>query len=169
MGRLGTAWHWVIEAVAWGSRATIVVVMALITIEVILRKFFNFSIVGTVEIVAALMVVIVFLAWSYTESQHGHVKVEFLVQRLGRKTQSVLEAIIILVMLGIFSIMIWQTTVYALDAQRVGLLYETARIAIFPFRLVVPVGILFLCLQLLIRLVSSIAGILSTPTQLGEN
>ena len=169
MRRLRTVWHWVIEAVAWGSRVAIILTMLLITVEVLLRKFFAFSIVGTVEIVSALMVVIVFLAWSYTESQQGHVRVEFLVQRLGRKTQSVLEAIITLVMLGVFSIMIWQATLYALDAQRVGLLYETARVAVFPFRLIVPIGVFFLCLQLVIRLGSSIARLVSTPTQLGEN
>ena len=168
MRRLERAWHWVIEAIAWGSRLAIGIMMALITVEVVGRKLFALPIRGTVEIVAALMVVIVFLAWSYTQSHDGHVRVEFLVQRLGHKTRSMLEAIIILVMLGIFSIMIWQTLVYALDAQSVGLRYDTARIAIFPFRLVVSIGIFFLWLQLLIRLVSSIAGLLPARTQLSE-
>lgn len=169
MSRLETAWHWVIEVVAWGSRVSIVAMMALITIEVILRKFFAFSIVGTVEIVAALMVITVFLAWSYTESHNAHVKVEFLVQRLGRKTQSILAAITTLVLLGIFSIMIWQTMVYTLDAWHVGLRYDTARLPIFPVRLAVPVGCFFLCLQLLRRLVSNVAGLLPARTQPSDN
>lgn len=169
MRRLETAWHWVIEVIAWGSRASIVAMMALIAVEVVLRKFFAFSIVGTVEIVAALMVITVFLAWSYTESHSGHVKVEFLVQRLGRKTQSVLTAIITLVLLGIFSIMIWQTMVYALDAWGVGLRYDTARLPIFPVRLAVPVGLFFFSLQLVQRLVSNVAGLLPARTQLSDN
>ncbi len=169
MRRLETAWHWVIEVIAWGSRASIVAMMALIAVEVVLRKFFTFSIVGTVEIVAALMVITVFLAWSYTESHSGHVRVEFLVQRLGRRTQSVLSSIIILVLLGIFSIMIWQTMVYALDAWVVGLRYDTARLPVFPVRLAVPVGLSFFCLQLVQRLASNVAGLLPTRTQLSDN
>ena len=164
MPRLGTAWRWTIEVVAWISRIVTVVMMLLITFEVIARKFFGFSLVGTVETVSALMVVIVFLGWSYAESKGAHVAVTFLTERLGSNTRSVLEAITILVMLGIFSIMIWQTTLYALDAWRVGLLYETAKVPIFPFRAVVPIGIFFLCLQLVIKLVSSIARLLPTRT-----
>ena len=169
MRRLETAWHWVIEVIAWGSRVSITLMMALIAVEVVLRRFFAFSIVGTVEIVAALMVITVFLAWSYTESHSGHVKVEFLVQRLGRKTQSVLTAIITLVLLGIFSIMIWQTMVYALDAWGVGLRYDTARLPIFPVRLAVPVGLFFFSLQLVQRLVSNVVGLLPARTQLSDN
>ena len=169
MRRLDTAWHWVIEVIAWGSRVSITLMMALIAVEVVLRRFFAFSIVGTVEIVAALMVITVFLAWSYTESQSGHVKVEFLVQRLGRKTQSVLTVIITLVLLGIFSIMIWQTMVYALDAWGVGLRYDTARLPVFPVRLAVPVGLFFFSLQLVQRLASNVAGLLPARTQLSDN
>lgn len=169
MRRLETAWHWIIEVIAWGSRVSLVAMMALIAVEVVLRKFFAFSIVGTVETVAALMVITVFLAWSYTESHNGHVRVEFLVQRLGRKTQSVLTVITTLVMLGIFSIMIWQTMVYALDAWGVGLRYETARLPIFPVRLAVPVGLFFFSLQLGQRLVSNVVGLLPDRTQSGDN
>ena len=169
MSRLETIWNRLFEVIAWGSRASIMVMVTLITVEVLLRKFLSFSIVGTVEMVAAMMVVTVFLAWSYTESQNGHVRVEFLVQRLGRKTQSVLSAITALVLLGIFSIVIWQSMVYALDALEVCLSYDTARLPIFPIRLAVPVGVFFFCLQLLKKFISSIAGLLPIKNQVTDN
>ncbi|MFC1906578.1 TRAP transporter small permease subunit [Chloroflexota bacterium] len=169
MRRLEATWHWIIEAITWGSRASIGLMVVLITVEVILRKFFTFSIVGTVEIVAALMVITVFLSWAYTDSYNGHVRVEFLVQRLGRKTQSALSAIITLVLLSIFSIIIWQTMVYAMDAFEVGLRYDTARLPVFPVRLAIPVGIFFFCLQLIKKLISSIAGLLPTQNQVTDN
>ncbi len=169
MRKLETTWHWIIEIITWGSRASIGLMMALITVEVILRKFFTFSIVGTVEIVAALMVITVFLSWAYTDSYNGHVRVEFLVQRMGRKTQFVLSSITTLVLLGIFSIIIWQTMVYAMDAWKVGLRYDTAHLPIFPVRLAVPVGVFFFCLQLLKKFISSIAGLFPIKNQVTDN
>ena len=148
---------------------SILTILALVLTEVIGRKFFNFSIVGTIEIVSALVVVAVFLALPYTESRNEHVKVEFVVQHLGRKTQLALEASIVLVTLVLFSVMIWQSMVYALDAWGVGLRYETARLPIFPIRLMIPVGVFFFSLQLLPRLVSSIAGLLPTRSQLSDS
>ena len=83
-----------------------------------------------------------------------------MVMRLGHNTQLVLEAIISLVMLGLFAIVIWQTTVYALDAWHTKMAFETAKMPVFPFRLIIPVGLFFFYLQLLVKLVSIVTRLL---------
>lgn len=169
MHRLSTFWQWVIEVSAWGSRVAIFAMMVLIATDVIGRRFFAFSIMGVDEIVIALMVASVFLAWAYTESKNEHVKVDIIVAHLGGKTRSVLEVINLFVVLGIFSIIIWQTTVYALDAWHIGQTYYTSHLPVFPVRLIVPVGCFFFFLQVLQRLVSSIAELSPHRTQQSDN
>ena len=165
--RLRAVWYGVIEIITWGSRISMIAIMALVTGDVILRKFLNASIIGAHEIVAASLVVIVFLALAYTESRQDHVKVTFVTQRLGHKTQLVMEAIMTLVMIAFFTMMIWQTALYALDALKVGLTYEAIGLPIFPFRLVIPIGTLFFVLQLLPRLVSILSRLSGALGQQG--
>lgn len=166
--RLARVWYGgAIEVITWGSRISLIAIMVLVTSDVIMRKFFRASVIGAHEIVAASLVVIVFLALAYTESRGDHVRVKFVTERFGYKTQLVMEAIMTLVMIAFFSIMIWQTTLYAVDALKVGLTYETIGWPIFPFRLVVPIGTLFFVLQLLPRLISSLSRLSGARGQQG--
>lgn len=153
-------YRWAVEVIAWGGRVAISLMVALVTLEVIVRKFFRFSLVGTVEMVSALMVVVVYLALSYTESKRAHVQVDLLVSRLGHRTQLVLDIVISFLVLGIYSTIIWQSWQYALDAWHVGLLYQTAKIPVFPFRAVVPIGIFFFCVLVGLRLAATISKLL---------
>lgn len=153
---------------AWASGATTLAIMGLVTFEVIARKFFKFSLVGTVEIVAALLVVVAYFALSYTESQKGHVHVEFLVSRFGHRTQLVLETVNTFLVLGIFSLIVWQSWGFALDAWRVKLAYQTAPVPVFPFRAIVSVGTFFFCVLVLSRLVSNVARLLHIGDTTGK-
>ena len=157
---LGRVWNTVVRVIAWCSAIAIIVMVSLTVIEVVGRKFFGFSVAGTVEIVSALLVVAGFSAWAYTQSQQGHVKVEFVVERLSATTRLVLEICITLVMLGVFAIMLWQTTIYAFDSLHPLKVFDSARIPEFPFRLLVPVGIFLISLQMLVQLVPKVYRLL---------
>jgi len=65
-----------------GSVAVILFVMAFVCAEVLMRYAFNSPIPGHLESSELLVPVIVFLAISYTQSTHGHVGMDLLVENL---------------------------------------------------------------------------------------
>ena len=60
----------------------IAVMMVLITVDVILRKFFNSPINGSYEIVQYLLMLVVFASFSYTQMKKGHVRVSMFVNKM---------------------------------------------------------------------------------------
>ena len=61
--------------VSYISFVGIVVMMCLITVDVILRKFFNTPITGSYEIVQYLLMIVVFASFAYTQVMKKHVRV----------------------------------------------------------------------------------------------
>ena len=66
--------------------------MMLLTIaDVFLRKIFNKSILGTVEVSEFMLVILIFFALAHTEVLNGHVKVDLVLSRFGERVQGLLE------------------------------------------------------------------------------
>jgi TRAP-type C4-dicarboxylate transport system permease small subunit len=77
------------------SLAAIIFVLAtvLVLIEICSRYFFRHPILGTVEITEYCLVWVTFLAAPWVQLRGGNVKVEFLVDRLSRRSRDLLCAI----------------------------------------------------------------------------
>lgn len=90
------------------SAITIFIMMLWIVADVVLRSFFHAPISGTIEITGEyLLVIIVYLAISYTYKEGGHVSVELLQEKFPPTLRKVVRlvtnllAIIVFILLGI--------------------------------------------------------------------
>lgn len=127
----------------------ILFVMIVVTfVDVVLRYFFRRPLPASIEIVQIMMVVLVFFAVAYTYQAGGHVSLDLLVGRLSSRVRATVSAVIRVLALFTFSVIIWQTVVYALHLQHVGSRMAVLKIPWFPWPFVVVLGCTLLCVLL---------------------
>ena len=132
--------------------------MLVVTADVFLRDVFNQPIKGSIEIAELFQVLVVFFGLAYCEAHRGHVRAEVLIAYLGRRAQLALDAFTTLIALGLFALMVWYSTLNAIETWHSQELFEMMRIPVWPYRFIVPVGAFVFCLELLLRLWSDITG-----------
>jgi len=121
--------------------------------DVIGRGIWARPIPGAVELSSYMLAVFILMGIAYTYQVKGHVRVSMLVSRLPEQAQSILDIITILLSLFIISILAWQGWVVGIEERTVS---DMLRIPQLPFRLLVSIAALFLCLELLIDLTVSV-------------
>jgi TRAP-type mannitol/chloroaromatic compound transport system permease small subunit len=80
--RTGAILAWLEKALTIGSTALILFTMCFVTLEIVLRHWFNSPIQGHLELSSLFVPVIVFAAVSYTQSQNAHVGMTLIVDNL---------------------------------------------------------------------------------------
>jgi TRAP-type C4-dicarboxylate transport system permease small subunit len=82
--------------ISYLSMAAILIVMAILVTDIILRNFFRSAILGAAEMVEMGMVLIVFCGFAYTQVEKGHVHVTRATDRLPNRARHVLEGMVAL-------------------------------------------------------------------------
>ncbi len=131
-----------------------VLLLMLVTVANIVARFFGYPIVGAYEFGVIMIVFILYLGLAYTQSQHAHVSVDMVVNRLPLKIRESLTIITLLISLIILILLFWQTSLegihsFAIKEYEPGLIH----FPIWPGKLIVPFGILFFIVQIIIELI----------------
>jgi len=146
-----------ISAVLNGVGAGVLVLMMFLTsADVFMRFVFNRPIMGAFGLTELMMVVTVFFALAYTESQKSHIGVDLLIDRLHRRAQAVTDSFTSLLSLGIISVIMWQGALFAHASFLSGEHSAVLEIPLFYFKALVPFGALVLNLEILISLIHSL-------------
>lgn len=127
--------------------------MLLTVANVILRDFFNKPIMGTPELSEFMMVLVVFLALAWCAITRKHVKVELVVNRFSPRIQAIFNGITLLLTLGIFVIITWQSFLESM------VVYDTTsllRIPHTPFYWIMTFGLGLFCLSILVLIIENI-------------
>ncbi|MBU2234613.1 MAG: TRAP transporter small permease [Proteobacteria bacterium] len=128
--------------------AAVILMMVLTCADVVLRLLRQ-PITGTYEIVGFLGTVIVSFSLAFTSLEKGHIAVELLVEKLPRRMQVGIEAVTSLIGAALFSLITWQSLVYAADIRQSGEVSVTLTMPIYPFIYGIAAGSGLLCLVLL--------------------
>jgi len=128
--------------------------MLLTVANVILRDFFDKPIRGTPELSEFMMVLVIFLALAWCAITRKHVRVELILTRLPSRIQTILNSITLLLTLGIFVVITWQSVLES------AVVYDTTsllRIPHTPFYWIMTSGLGLFCLSILVLLIENIA------------
>ena len=131
--------------------AFLFVLMAIITVDVILR-FLGFPMRGFFELSELVLALAVWGGLAYTTMQNGHVKIELIVSRFSSRVQDFIDLIGNILGLGLFVAIMWKGATSLLLSKKVGEVSMALGIPIYPFKLVIPLGALLVCLVLLLML-----------------
>ena len=121
--------------------------------DVIGRAVWARPIPGAVELSSYMLAVFILLGVAYTHQVKGHVRVTMLVSRLPKRAGLILDVVTTLLSLFMISILAWQGWVVGIEERTVS---DMLRVPQLPFRLLVSVAGLLLCLELLIDLADSL-------------
>jgi TRAP-type C4-dicarboxylate transport system permease small subunit len=123
----------------------------LATANVALR-IFRVPVSGTYEIVAFLGAIVTAGALGYTQKRRDHIVVDILSEKFPAPVKRGIEGVSHALMLGLFSIVAWQTFVFGERLRATGELSETLKIAYYPFVYLVSLGFAVLALTILLDL-----------------
>jgi TRAP-type mannitol/chloroaromatic compound transport system permease small subunit len=103
---------------------------------------------------------VVFLGLGYTQLYNGHVRVEFLVIRFHQKTQKILNTIMLLLALSIYTLLVWKGAEGFIESYESGeYRWGLIQIPLWPVKLMIPLGSSLLCLRFVDEIVSNVINI----------
>jgi len=160
--------QWLEKAGAAVCGVAIFIMVGLTTVDVVLRYFFNAPLIGAYEVMEFLLVGVTFLSFAYVQRVKGHVGMDILLQKLGRKGNLILEVVGCLLALGCLWAAVWQTASEAWDAFVTGdYIGEIVRLYYWPPKTAIALGLGLFCLTLISTLVQDIAAL--TSPENGQN
>jgi len=121
--------------------------------DVIGRYLFNAPINGTMERGQLILALMVFLSWGYTQIKKGHVKVELFTTRFPPRLRLITDLFTTLVTLGLCILIVWQSTIMAIETHQSGEVVFVIHWPLAPFQLIVPLGGVVLCLVLVMEII----------------
>jgi TRAP-type C4-dicarboxylate transport system permease small subunit len=137
------------------------VLMVSISLDVAWRELVNRSIPGMVELSETAVVFMVYLGMAQAESSGMHVRMTLVTDRIPARAAHALRVAAFAVTLAFVGWMAWETGLRALDSvQRLEFRYGLLDWPIWPARLVIPIGLAVLMLQVLFRLGDSLSAAL---------
>ena len=133
--------------VAGVGACSLVFLMLLTAADVLGRDVLDHPVPGAVELSQYLLAVFILLGLAYTQQVKGHVSVSVLTSRLPVSGQLILKLVSSVLGLVLFGLLAWQGWVVGIEERTVS---DLLRIPQFPFRILVAVAGVLVCLELLI-------------------
>jgi TRAP-type C4-dicarboxylate transport system permease small subunit len=127
--------HWLrrlADAFNWVAAASVLAMMLLTCADIVLRLFRR-PIPGTYEMVGLLGAVFASFSLAYTSYHRGHIAVDFLVQKLPPRGQTVVEAVNALVGAAFFVLVARQCLIYGSTLKQFGEISMTLQMPLHPF------------------------------------
>jgi len=143
----------------WIGMVGLLLMMAITCIDVVGAKVFLWRLLGAIDIVMLSQIVAIAFACAMTLIIGRHVRVEFFVARLPRRAQAVIDSIILLLGLGLFSVIIWRLCVLGYSFQTTGEYSATAHIPLYPFAYGIALASIPVCLVLLLGFLNSLTRV----------
>jgi TRAP-type C4-dicarboxylate transport system permease small subunit len=140
----------------WIGLAAMLLMMAITCIDVVGAKIFLWRLFGAIDIVMLSQIVAIAFAASMALILRRHIQVEFIVARLPRCAQTVINIFVLLLGVGLFIVIIWQLCVLGYSFQTSGEMSQTADIPYYPFAYGIALASLPVCLVLLLDFLKSI-------------
>ena len=144
------------------------ILMALVSLNIILRYVFSSPLSGTLEMTELLMVPMVFMPLAFAQKSGGHIRADILYIRIPYPYKKPLDIVINVIGFLVCVLFVWQTSKDAFAAYQIrDITAGHVRIITWPFRVTIPIGFLALAIRFFYQLVSHVRlGTPNTPNRL---
>ncbi len=119
-----------VMALAYVACASLMVMVLVTSAEVVLRLF-RLSLTGAYDIVKIAAAITIAAALPYTTAIKGHVAIEYFFHKLGRRGRIVVDALMRLVGMALFSLLAWGCMDYGRSLRARGEVSMTLQLPIF--------------------------------------
>ena len=149
---------------SWIAGVGLVGMLLIIVADVIGIKIFSKPVPGGTEIVTFMAVVAIAFAVPYTQVVHGHVAVDFIVEKFPRRAKLIIDALMTLFGVCLIALMAWYSFKYAAKLRDTGEVSMTQKIPYYPFVYGMATCFVVIFLVMVGDLVKSIAKAVKTWT-----
>jgi TRAP-type C4-dicarboxylate transport system permease small subunit len=108
-----------------------VAVMILVTCVDVVGRRFGHPLKGTYDIVELLGAITITGALPYTTACKGHVAIEFFFQRLSRPGRIIVDTLVRLIVISMFTFLTWRFIIYGMELKASGQVTLTLRWPVF--------------------------------------
>lgn len=136
----------------WG----VVAIMLLVVINILLRTVANRPIQGVYEVVGFITAVVIAFGLAWCAVQKGHIAIEFIVEKLPVKAQSVIHVSSGFAIMLLLLFISYRVFHHGFKVIASGEVSATAQIPFYPFIFLVALGFLLL---FLVELVNVLKGV----------
>lgn len=141
------------------SGFAILSIMLLVVAEVVLRDVFMSTLGGTIELAEVLLVIAAFSGVAYAQQERAHVSTGLVTSRLAVVPARILRSAslsLVCVLLVFAASSSWQRALQSWATQEAR--YGIRNVPMWPARFVVPVGLAFLALEMLLTIYAIAIG-----------
>lgn len=131
--------------------------LLLIVADIIGIKILSRPVPGGIEIVSFLAVVTIGGAVAYTQVVHGHVAVDFIVEKFPRRARLVIDMVMIFFSICLLALLSYYSFKYAGRLRDTGEVSMTQKIPFYPFVYGMAVCFVVTLLALIVQFAKSIA------------
>ena len=107
--------------------------VAITCIDVVGAKVFKWRLPGAIDTVMLTQLVAIAFAAGITLIKGRHIQVEFFIKLLPERLQNIVDSIVLFLVLGLFSLIIWRVIVLGYSFQTSGEYSATIHIPYYPF------------------------------------
>ncbi len=145
------------EVFNWVAAAAVSGMMILTCMDIVLRLFRR-PIPGTYEVVGFLGAVFAAFSLGYTSANRGHIAVDFIVQKLPPRVQTIVDGVNALICTALFALLALQSMRYAADLKSFGEVSMTLQMPVYPFVYGIAAGCWLLVIVLAVRFLKDLAA-----------
>jgi len=131
----------------FGVTVVLSMLMVLVAVNVVMRYSFNAPIIWAEDVVGLLLVTMVFFGFSHCWIEDGHVRMTLLYGRAMGKGKAVLDMVVAAAGLFFWGLLFYQSLLDVVEAYKLNEMFDVSKIILWPFRIVLSVGLLMLNLQ----------------------
>jgi TRAP-type C4-dicarboxylate transport system permease small subunit len=137
----------------WLSIAAMLLIVAITCIDVVGAKVFRWRLLGAIDIVMLAQLVTIAFAAGVTLLNGRHIRVEFFMKLLPPRARHIIDSLVLLLLLALFSFIIWHVTVLGHSFQTSGEYSATIHIPYYPFAYGVALASIPVWLILLVQFI----------------
>ncbi len=146
------------EGLAWIAGVTLAVMMLFSVADMVLRSM-GYTVAGSYEVIGWLSAAAMAMALGTVQRHRGHVAMELVVAKLGRRSRAIVEALMNLMSLLLFATVAWYVARYGRVLHETGSLSETLRVIVHPWVYLVAAGCAGLTLAMLVDFLRSAGAV----------
>ncbi|MBU2513900.1 TRAP transporter small permease [bacterium] len=120
-------------------------------IDVLALKVAGYSLLGTVEMTALMMVICVFFSFAQTGLEDGHIRVDFVYNRMGERAQTICDFITQALCTLLFGFIGWSSILNGLEKYESSEISMDLLLPLYPFAFVASVGCCLIAVILFIK------------------
>ena len=151
--------HTTSKALNWVACLAVILLVMGVFVDVFAR-WINRPIPGNIDTAELLLIPAVFFAMAYTHRLDGHIRVEILYTRLSIRVKGIMDSITLFIAIGVYGFIIWSMANRVwriITSPDPGPITIGLAIPIYPLLIVIVIGLILLCLELLVNFSHAVA------------